>query len=65
MQVLTILKCRKSRKESKRAWLSWELLESKKKMHRRWKKGQVIWEEYRDAARLSRVRKAKAQLELD
>jgi len=36
-------------------------------MHRQWKQGQVTWEEYRDSARLSRVRvrKAKAQLELD
>lgn len=41
-------------------------LESKKKMHMRWKQGQVICEEYRDAARLFRdgVRKAKAYLEL-
>lgn len=67
VQVWTILKCRKSGKERKRAWLSWDLLESKRKMHRQWKKGQVMWEEYRDAARLSkdRVRNAKAQLELD
>ena len=42
-------------------------MESKKKMHRQWKQGQVTWEEYRDSARLSRVRvrKAKARLELD
>ena len=34
-------------------------------MHRQWKQGQVTWEEYKDAARLSRdgVRKAKGQLE--
>lgn len=41
-------------------------LESKKKMHRHWKKGQVLWAAYRDATRLYRkgIRKAKAQLEL-
>ncbi|KAK4823022.1 LOW QUALITY PROTEIN: hypothetical protein QYF61_024824 [Mycteria americana] len=42
-------------------------LKGKKEMHSQWKKGQVSWEEYRDAARLCRngVRKAKAQLELN
>ncbi|PKU34089.1 rna-directed dna polymerase from mobile element jockey-like [Limosa lapponica baueri] len=36
-------------------------------LHRKWKKGQASWEEYRDVARLCRdeVRKAKAQLELN
>ncbi|PKU49591.1 rna-directed dna polymerase from mobile element jockey-like [Limosa lapponica baueri] len=36
-------------------------------IHRKWKKGQATWEEYRDVARLCRdeVREAKAQLELD
>jgi len=36
-------------------------------MHRQWKQGQVNWEEYRDVAWLcrDRVRKAKAQLELN
>ena len=40
---------------------------SKKKMHRQWKQGQVLQEEYKEAARLCRdgVRKAKAQLELN
>ena len=70
-QELSIPRRRKSEKEGKRlAWLNWDLLvklESKKKMHRQCKQGQVTWEEYRDAARLCRdvVRKAKAQLELD
>ena len=42
-------------------------LHSKKEMHRWWKQGQVLWEEYKEAARLCRdgVRKAKAQLELN
>ena len=41
-------------------------LKSKKKMHRQWKRGQVPWEEYKEAARLCRdwVRKADARLEL-
>jgi len=70
-QQLSILRCRKSGKESKGpAWLKhYPLvkLESKKKMHRQWKQGQVTWEDYRDTAMLCRhgVRKAKAQLELD
>jgi len=70
-QERSIPRRRKSEKEGKRlAWLNWDLLvklESKKKMHRQCKQGQVTWEEYRDAARLCRdvVRKAKAQLELD
>jgi len=36
-------------------------------MHMWWKRRQIIWEEYRDAARLCRDggRKAEAQLELD
>jgi len=39
---------------------------SKKKMHRQWKQGQVLQEEYKEAARLCRdwVRKADARLEL-
>ena len=42
-------------------------LESKKKMHRKWKQRQVPWEECRNAADLCRdgVRKAKAQLQLN
>uniref|UniRef100_A0A8V0Y9R4 Transmembrane protein 170B n=1 Tax=Gallus gallus TaxID=9031 RepID=A0A8V0Y9R4_CHICK len=50
--------------------MNWHLLvklESKKKMHRQWKQGQVPWAEHRDAPMLCRdkARKAKAQLELD
>jgi len=35
-------------------------------MHRQWKQGQVLWEEYKDAFRLYKdgIRKAKTQLEL-
>ena len=42
-------------------------LKSKKKMHRQWKHGQVLWEEYNEATRLCRdgVRKIKDQLELN
>ncbi|KAK4831209.1 hypothetical protein QYF61_016046 [Mycteria americana] len=42
-------------------------IKGKKEMQKQWKQGQVSWEEYRDAARLcrGRVRKAKAQLELN
>ena len=70
-QELSIPRCRKSGKEGKRpAWLNQDLLvklKSKKRMHRQWKQGQVLWEEYKEAARLCRdgVRKAKAQLELN
>ena len=70
-QELSIPRCRKSVKEYKElAQLNWDLmvkLQSKRKMHRLWKQGQVMWEEYRDAAGLCRdgVRRAKAQLELD
>ena len=46
----------------------WDLLvklESKKKMHKQWKQGQVLWEKYKEAVRprRDRVKKAKAQLE--
>jgi len=36
-------------------------------MHKRWKQGQILWEEYKKAAGLcrDRVKKAKAQLELN
>lgn len=36
-------------------------------MHKRWKQGQILWEEYKEAAGLcrDRVKKAKAQLELN
>ena len=36
-------------------------------MHRQWKRGQVPWEEYKEAARLCRdgIRKAKACLEIN
>lgn len=39
---------------------------SKKKTHKQWKQGQVLWEEYKEVGRLCRdwVRKAEAQLEL-
>lgn len=42
-------------------------LKRKKKIHREWKQGQVLWEQNKEAARLCRdgVRKAKAQLELN
>ena len=67
MQELSILRCSKSGKNGKSsAWLNWDQvvkLKSKKKMHRQWKQGQVLWEEYKEAAR-DGVRKAKAQLEL-
>jgi len=68
---LFIHRGRKSGKKGRRlAWMNWDLLvklESKKKMHRKWKQRQVPWEECRNAADLCRdgVRKAKAQLELD
>ena len=68
MQELSILRCSKSGKNGKSsAWLNWDQvvkLKSKKKMHRQWKQGQVLWEEYKEAAR-DGVRKAKAQLEMD
>ncbi|KFV15714.1 hypothetical protein N339_02762, partial [Pterocles gutturalis] len=70
-QDLSIPRCKKSGKIGKRpVWLSqdlWLKLKRKKKMHKKWKQGQVSWEEYRDIAQLCRdgVRKAKAQLELN
>ena len=70
-QELSIPRCRKSVKEYKElAQLNWDLmvkLQSKRKMHRLWKQGQVMWEEYKEAARLCRdgVRKPKAQHELN
>ena len=60
----------KSGKEGKRQiWQKWDQLvkqESKKKMHKQWKQGQLSREEYRDATRpcKDRVRKTKVQLEL-
>ncbi|KFQ47588.1 hypothetical protein N333_10656, partial [Nestor notabilis] len=62
------------RKRSRRArrppWMDNELLRKlrgKKEAYRRWKRGQVVWEEYRTTVREARdqVRKAKAQLELN
>ena len=47
---LQVQDVRKGRQET--TWLNWDLLvklESKKKMHRQWKQGQVNWKEYRDA----------------
>ncbi|KAJ7418346.1 hypothetical protein BTVI_29644 [Pitangus sulphuratus] len=69
-QELVIPRHKKSSKEGKRpVWLSRELLvklQGKKQMNRRWKTGQVTWEEYRNKVWLCRdgVRKAKAKLEL-
>lgn len=42
-------------------------LRGKKKMHRRWKQGQVSWEEYRDSACFCKneIRKAKEHLEMN
>ena len=71
MQELSIPRCSKPGKESKRsAWLNQNLLvklKCKKKIHRQWKQGQVLWKEYKEAARLCRdgVRKATAQPELN
>ncbi|KFP48026.1 hypothetical protein N323_07381, partial [Cathartes aura] len=70
-QELSVPRCKKSGKESKRpAWLSIDLLvklKGRKEMRRQWKQGQIPWEEYRDAAWLCRdgVRKAKEQLDLN
>ncbi|NWI47943.1 RTJK polymerase, partial [Picathartes gymnocephalus] len=52
------------------AWLNRELLDvlkSKKKAYREWKRGQGTWDKYKDTVRAARaeVRKAKAQLELN
>jgi len=69
-QELSIPRCSKPGQEGKRlVWLNRDLLvklKSKKKMHRQWKRGQVPWEEYKEAARLCRdgIRKANAQPEL-
>ena len=57
--------------EGKRqAWINRDPLvelKGKKEMHRQWKRGQLSWEKYRDAASLcrDRVRKAKARMELN
>ncbi|KFR07546.1 hypothetical protein Y956_13252, partial [Nipponia nippon] len=70
-QELSILRCKKSGKESKQpTQMSQDLLlklKGKKEMHRQWKQGQVSLEEYRDAAQLGRdgIRKAKVQRELN
>ncbi|KFQ66130.1 hypothetical protein N335_00947, partial [Phaethon lepturus] len=70
-QELLIPRCQKSGKEVMRpAWLSGDLLgkvKGKKEMHRQWKRGQLSWDEYRDAAQFGRdgVRKAKVWLELN
>ena len=42
-------------------------LKHKNGVYRRWKQGQVTWEEYRDTVEVcsDTVRKAKAHLELD
>ena len=43
------------------------LLREKKEMYRKWKKGCVSWEEYRTVVHVcrDRIRKAKAQMELN
>ncbi|KFQ28626.1 hypothetical protein N331_01707, partial [Merops nubicus] len=71
VQELTIPSCRKSGREGRSpAWLSRDLLvrlKDKMRLHKHWKQGQVSWEEHRVNAQLCRVkvRKAKAQLELN
>jgi len=47
--------------------LAVNMKQSKKKMHRQWKQGQVTWKECKHVVRLCRdgARNAKAQLELD
>lgn len=61
---------KKSGKEGRSlTWLRWDLLvkiKGRKKMHRQWKQGEVLWEKYRETARLCRggSRKAKAGAEL-
>lgn len=62
-----ILMKKKSVKGSKRpAWMNKELLsllKHKQEIHRRWKKGQATWNEYREMVRVSwnETRKAKAK----
>ena len=58
--------CLRIASQEREAWLNWDLLVKLEEKHRQWKKGQVLWEEYKEAARLCRVgiRKAKVQLEL-
>ncbi|KAK4807026.1 hypothetical protein QYF61_000355 [Mycteria americana] len=62
---------RKSGKNARRpAWMNMELLDKlkhKKEAYRRWKQGQVAWEEYREIVRAARdqVRKAKALILLN
>lgn len=43
------------------------ILRQKQKIHRRWKQGQVTWDEYREVVSVSRneIRKVKAHLELN
>jgi len=70
-QELSVPRCKKSGKEGKRpAWLNQDLLvklKGKMELHRQWKQGQVLWEEYRDTDQLctNGVRRAKARLELN
>ncbi|GAB0203482.1 hypothetical protein GRJ2_002813800 [Grus japonensis] len=60
----------KSSKSTKRPpWMNKELLgkvKQKKEAYRRWKQGQVTWEEYRETVQAAReqVRKAKALIEI-
>lgn len=51
-------------------WINRELLsllKRKQEIHRRWKQGQVTWNEYRGVVRVSKneIRKATAHLELN
>lgn len=58
---------RKSKKDGRKpAWLNKKLLskpEHRKEVYRRWKKSNVIQEEYKDTVRACSVRKAKTHLE--
>jgi len=63
-----VYQVRKGRQETSRLYRNLLIkLKSKKKMHRQWKQGQVLREEYKEATRLCKdgVRKTKAQLELN
>lgn len=63
--------CKKSCKENRRpACLNKDILiklTSKKKIHRQWSQRHIDWEDYGDIAQIrrGRVKKAKAQLELN
>ncbi|XP_068520926.1 uncharacterized protein [Anas acuta] len=71
VQELSIPVCNKSSREGRKpVWLSNDLLvklRQKKELHRQWKRGRVLWEEYRNAVWTCRdgIRKAKALTELN